>query len=124
MACDPSEATINHEAGHAHRRRGAPRVSLAVFCAASAYLGSGRPGSCTGQNLGHGNLSRPGVSECFTAINGACALVVNKQSGRGCNCSVNLFSGGDCNRISVGTLACSRIGASLKINFDHFNIVC
>ncbi|CCF41520.1 hypothetical protein CH063_11770 [Colletotrichum higginsianum] len=101
-----------------------PRVSLAVFCAASAYLGSGRPGSCTGQNLGHGNLSRPGVSECFTAINGACALVVNKQSGRGCNCSVNLFSGGDCNRTSVGTLACSRIGASLKINFDHFNIRC
>ncbi|KAK1981913.1 hypothetical protein LZ30DRAFT_67267 [Colletotrichum cereale] len=97
-------------------------VSFATFCAASAYIGSGRPGSCTGQNLGYGNLSRRGVSECFTAINGACGLVVNKERGGACNCSVNFFSGGDCNQTLVGTLACNRIGSSLQVNFDHFNI--
>ncbi|WDK12589.1 hypothetical protein CGRA01v4_03869 [Colletotrichum graminicola] len=99
-------------------------VSFAAFCAASAYVGSGRPGSCTGQNLAYGNLSRRGVSECFMAINGACGLVVDKARGGGCNCSVNFFSGGDCNQTLVGTLACNKIGSSLRVNFDHFNIGC
>ncbi|KAK1718327.1 hypothetical protein BDP67DRAFT_394399 [Colletotrichum lupini] len=100
------------------------QTSLAAFCAASAYLGAGRPGSCTGQNLGHGNSSRPGVSECFEAINGACGLVTDRTTGGGCNCTINFFSGGDCNRTSVGSLRCNRVGASLQVNFDHFNIRC
>ncbi|KAK1637585.1 hypothetical protein BDP81DRAFT_516965 [Colletotrichum phormii] len=100
------------------------QTSLAAFCAASAYLGAGRPGSCTGQNLSYGNSSRPGVSECFEAINGACGLVTDRTVGGGCNCTVNFFSGGDCNRTSVGSLRCNRVGASLQVNFDHFNIRC
>ncbi|KAK2048613.1 hypothetical protein LZ31DRAFT_47163 [Colletotrichum somersetense] len=99
-------------------------ASLAAFCAASAYVGSSRPGSCTGQNLAYGNLTRRGVSECFTAINGACGLVVDKAQGGACNCTINFFAGGDCNQTLVGTLACNRIGSSLQVNFDHFNIGC
>ncbi|OHW95220.1 hypothetical protein CSPAE12_06167 [Colletotrichum incanum] len=99
-------------------------ASCTAFCAMSAYAGSGRPGSCTGQNLGYGNLSRTGVSECFTAINGACGLIVNNARGSGCNCTVNFFSGGGCSQTLVGTLACSRIGALLQVNFDHFNLEC
>ncbi|KAK1960961.1 hypothetical protein LY78DRAFT_589741 [Colletotrichum sublineola] len=100
------------------------KASFAAFCAISAYVGSGRPGSCTGQNLAYGNLSRRGVSECFTAINGACGLIVDKAQGGTCNCSVNFFSGGCCDQTLVGTLACNRIGSSLQVNFDHFNIRC
>ncbi|KAK1995105.1 hypothetical protein LX36DRAFT_713413 [Colletotrichum falcatum] len=99
-------------------------ASVAAFCAASAYVGSGRPGSCTGQNLAHGNLSRRGVSECFAAVNGACGLIADKARGGACSCSVSFFSGGGCNQTLVGTLACNRTGSSLQVNFDHFNIAC
>ncbi|OLN86908.1 hypothetical protein CCHL11_04615 [Colletotrichum chlorophyti] len=98
------------------------RMSLAVYCEASAYIGSGQPDSCTGQFLNYGNQSRSGTSPCFPAINGACGIVAGKDGG--CNCTINFFSGGDCNRTSVGQLVCSQVGDTKQVNFDHFNIRC
>ncbi|KAF0329605.1 hypothetical protein GQ607_003173 [Colletotrichum asianum] len=96
--------------------------ALAVYCEASAYLGTGQVGRCTGQHLSRANQTQPGTSRCFAAMNGACGIVADQEGC--CNCTINFFSGGDCNRTSVGQLSCHNIGAVKQINFDHFNIRC
>ncbi|KAF6826230.1 hypothetical protein CPLU01_09769 [Colletotrichum plurivorum] len=96
--------------------------SLAVYCEASAYLGTGQVGRCTGQHLNRGNQSQPGTSRCFPAVNGACGIIADQDGG--CNCTINFFSGGDCNRTAVGRLSCHEVGAVTQVYFDHFNIRC
>ncbi|TDZ19361.1 hypothetical protein Cob_v007662 [Colletotrichum orbiculare MAFF 240422] len=97
-------------------------TSRAVYCEASAYLGAGQPGRCTGEHLNRANQTRPGTSGCFEAVNGACGIVAAQDGA--CNCAIRFFAGGDCNRTSVAQLACHDVGAVTHVDFDHFDIQC
>lgn len=83
-----------------------------------------QPLQCSGQLLGWGIETGPGISPCLAPANATCAMVADQTDG--VNCTINLYyGGGACDpAFRVGAINCVATGAAYGAVFDRFDVQC